>query len=165
MKIKPLNILFNMFVIFTVAVVVFVGVNIFSGADGYVVMTDSMAPTLNRGDIVFVKETNLESLSEGDIVTVEFPDGSGHFTHKIVSIDYISGTVRTKGDANENEDPQPSMIEQIVGEMWYSVPLFGYISIALGEVDMIKVSVVLAVILIVMIAASIIISNLRKRGD
>ncbi len=165
MKIKPLNILFNMLVIFTSLVVIFISVNIFSGAKGYAVMTDSMAPTLKRGDIVFVRETGLENLSEGDIVTVEFPDGSGFFTHKIEKIDYLSGTIRTKGDANEKVDPQPSAFEQIVGKMWYSVPLLGYISIGIGHIDMIKVSVVLAVILTVVIAVTLLLTKMKKRGD
>ncbi len=165
MRIKPLNILFNMLVIFTSLVVIFVSINIFSGAKGYAVLTDSMAPTLKRGDIVFVRETGLENLSEGDIVTVEFPDGSGYFTHKIESIDYLSGTIRTKGIANEKADPQASSFEQIVGEMWYSVPLLGYISIAVAKIDMIKLSMILAVILIVVIAAAILVKKFRKRGD
>ncbi len=165
MKIKPLNILFNMLVIFTAAVVVFIGVNVFSGAKGYSVVTNSMSPTLKRGDLVFVRQTNLEELSEGDIVTVQFPDGSGYFTHKIVKIDYLSGTVTTKGEANLENDPQPSGVEQIVGKVWYSVPLLGYISIGIGHIDMIKISVVLAVVLVVLIAAVLLIKHFRKRGD
>lgn len=164
MKIKPINILFNILVIVTVSAVLFVGFNIFSGARGYAVVTDSMAPTLSRGDVVFVKQTDFNSLNEGDIVTVQFADGSGYFTHKIVSIDYFAGAVRTKGDANESEDPQPSMSEQIVGKMWYSVPLLGYFAIAFNEMNPITVSVVLAVVLILIIGASTLVSKSRKRG-
>ena len=64
MKLKPGNILFNMLAIITVVAVLFVGFNIFSGARGYAVVTDSMAPTLNRGDVVFVKQAEFETLKE-----------------------------------------------------------------------------------------------------
>ncbi len=164
MKIRFFGILFNILSIFTVVTVIFIGFNIFSGARGYAVVTDSMAPTLNRGDVVFVKPADFESLNEGDIVTVQFIDGNGYFTHKIVSIDYIAGAVRTKGDANESEDPQPSMSEQIVGKMWYSVPFLGYISIALNEIGAIKLGVIISVILIITIVISTVLISTRKRG-
>lgn len=165
MKIKPINILFNMLAIVTVVAVAFVCFNIFSGARGYAVVTDSMSPTLNRGDVVFVKQTSFEDLNEGDIVTVKFPDDSGFFTHKIVSIDYFAGAIRTKGDANQSEDPQASMSEQIMGRMWYSVPYLGYLSIAVNEMNIIKLSVGLAVVLILITGASMCASKMRKRGD
>ncbi len=164
MKIKPINILFNMLAIITAVSVLFVCFNIFSGARGYAVVTDSMAPTLNRGDVVFVKKVDFNTLNKGDVVTVQFADGSGFFTHKIVSVDYIAGAIRTKGDANRSEDPQPSMSEQIVGKVWYSVPLLGYFSIAFNEMNMITVSVSLAAVLMGIIAVSTIISKTRKRG-
>lgn len=164
MKIKPINILFNMLAIVTVVSVIFVFFNIFSGAKGYAVVTDSMAPSINRGDVVFVKQVNFNDLNEGDVVTVQFADGSGYFTHKIVSVDYIAGAIRTKGDANESEDPQPSLSEQIVGKVWYSVPLLGYLSIALNEVNMVSFSVITATVLIVIIFISTILSKVRKRG-
>ncbi len=164
MKIKPGNIIFNMLAIVTVLSVLFVGFNIFSGARGYAVVTDSMAPTLNRGDVVFVKQTEFGTLNEGDIVTVQFADGSGFFTHKIVSIDYFAGAIRTKGDANQSEDPQPSMSEQIMGRLWYSVPYLGYLSIAFNEMNIVTISVILAVVLIIITGASVLVSKVGKRG-
>lgn len=153
-----------MLAIVTVVSVIFVFFNIFSGAKGYAVVTDSMAPSINRGDVVFVKQVNFNDLNEGDVVTVQFADGSGYFTHKIVSVDYIAGAIRTKGDANESEDPQPSLSEQIVGKVWYSVPLLGYLSIALNEVNLVSFSVITATVLIVIIFVSTILSKVRKRG-
>lgn len=168
MKIKPLNVLFNILAIITAAAVVFVAFNIISGAKGYAVITDSMSPVFNRGDVVFVKKADFDSIREGDIVTVEFQDGSGYFTHRIISIDYDAGMFRTKGDANESEDPQPSAAEQIIGRVWYSVPLLGYISIFISSMNLIKISVIIAVVLIVLIALTTIIQKSKKsksRGD
>ncbi len=168
MKIKPLNVLFNILAIITAASVVFVLFNVVSGAKGYAVITDSMSPVFNRGDAVFVKQVDFDSVREGDIVTVEFQDKSGFFTHRIVSVDYDAGMFRTKGDANENEDPQPSMAEQIKGKVWYSVPLLGYISIFISSLNLIKISVILAVVLIALITLTTIIQKTKKsksRGD
>ncbi len=153
-----------MLAIITVLCVGFVFFNIFSGARGYSVVTDSMAPSINRGDVVFVKQTEFSELKQGDVVTVQFADGSGYFTHKIVSVDYDAEAIRTKGDANQSEDPQPSMSEQIVGKVWYSVPLLGYFSIAFNEINLITLSVIIATVLIGIITVSTVISKVRKRG-
>lgn len=168
MKIKPLNVLFNILAIITVIAVGFVGFNIVNSAKGYAVITDSMSPVFNKGDIVFVKEVDFNSLNEDDIVTVEFQDGSGYFTHRITSIDYEAGMFRTKGDANESEDPQPSMAEQIKGKVWYSVPLLGYISIFISSLNLIKISVILGIVAIALITLTMIIQKSlkkRTRGD
>ena len=168
MKIKPINVLFNILAIITVIAVGFVGFNIISGAKGYAVITDSMVPVFKKGDIVFVKETDFSSVNEGDILTVSFPDSSGYFTHRVVSVDRDAGMFRTKGDANESEDPQPSTAEQIVGKVWYSVPLLGYISIFISSMNLIKISVILAIVVIILVTATTIISKSKKsktRGD
>lgn len=162
MKIKPLNVLFNIFAIVTIITVAFTAFNIISGAKGYAVVTDSMAPQIKKGDIVFVKPVEFEALKENDIVTVTFPDGDGCFTHRIISIDYSAGAFRTKGDANEKEDPQPSLKEQVIGKLWYSVPLLGYISIFIKSLNIIKISVILAVIAIVLVTAAAIVQKSRK---
>ena len=162
MKIRPLSVIFNIFAIITVITVAFTLFNVFSGAKGYAVVTDSMAPQLKKGDIVFVKSVEFESLKENDIVTVAFPDRDGYFTHRIVSIDYDFGIFRTKGDASDQEDPQPSLKEQVVGKLWYSVPLLGYFSIAFKNMNFIKISVILAVAAIVLVTASTIVQKNRK---
>ena len=162
MKLRPLNIIFNIFAIITVIAVAFVAFNALSGAKGYSVVTDSMAPGIKKGDVVFVKQVNFDELNENDIVTVEFPDGNGCFTHRIISIDKEAGVFRTKGDANEKEDPQPSMKEQIIGKLWYSVPLLGYISIFVNSLNTIKISVILAVVAIVLVTTATIVQKSRK---
>lgn len=168
MKIKPRNIIFNILAIITALAAVFVCFNIFSGAKGYSVITDSMSPSINKGDVVFVKKADFSSLNEGDVVTVRFADGSGYFTHRITKIDHEFGMFRTKGDANQSEDPQPSQAEQIVGKLWYSAPLLGYASIAFNELGTVKISVILAIVVILLIAVTAAVEKIKKskvRGD
>lgn len=168
MKIKPLNIVFNILAIITVLAGAFVCFNILGGARGYSVITDSMAPNIKKGDVVFVRKADFNSLNEGDIVTVAFADGSGYFTHRITKIDHEIGAFRTKGDANQSEDPQPSQSEQIVGKLWYSVPLLGYASIISNQLGMVKISVILAITVIVLITVTAIAEKIKKskvRGD
>ena len=57
------------------------------------------------------------------------------------------------------------MSEQIMGRMWYSVPYLGYFSIAVNEMNIITISVILAVVLIIITGASVLVSKFsKKRG-
>lgn len=57
----------------------------------YNVLTDSMQPTINPGDIIISKKVDVNELKEGDIITFVAPSGTlqGHnITHRIVEIVY-----------------------------------------------------------------------------
>lgn len=168
MKIRIRNVLFNFFAIVTVAAVAFIGVNLIAGAKGYAVTSNSMAQTLRRGDVVFVRQVSFEELAPGDVVTVRSTGDKFHFTHRIVEIDKESRTITTRGDANNADDPMPTQAERIVGKMWYKVPLLGYLSIfflnfskTAGLIALVFVAVSLVVINSVIIK----LKSKKKRGD
>lgn len=167
-KVKPANILFNIFMIIAVLAAGFVGFNLVTGTKGYAVVSDSMKETLNKGDVVFVRETDFDSLNVGDVITVKVGD-KGYFTHRIVDIDYESQTVKTKGDANPSNDPGRTESKMIVGKMWYKLPLAGYLSIWLGGSTAKKGIIILTVAACVLIALNSIIAaknkNRRKEDD
>ena len=168
MKLKLGNVLFIMLVIVTVISVAFVGFNVFSGARGYAVTSDSMKDTINPGDVVFVKPVNFNDLEVGDVITVTSTGERFNFTHRIVSIDRQTRTVMTRGDANPSEDPMPTEAERIVGKVWYSVPLLGYIAIAFSGGLSSTVLIILALVAVSLVAVNTILikkKNQRKRGD
>ncbi len=164
-KIKIGNVLYNILSIVTVIAVLFVGFNLVTGTRGYAVTSDSMADTLNIGDVVFSRKIAFEKLKKGDIITVRINEKS-FFTHRIVDIDAENRTVTTKGDANAVNDPMPSKAEMISGRMVYSIPFFGYISILFNGGSNITLLVVLIILAAVLIAANTIITRKQKmRGD
>ena len=90
--------------------------------------TGSMEPTYNSGDLVFMTKLSNEekgNLKPGDIITYFAPidinnDGQkGDInTHRIVSIDEASGTVKTKGDnpvTNPVADDYTVHLSSIIG--------------------------------------------------
>lgn len=165
-KIKISNVLFNVLVIVTVIVAGFSLFNIFSGAKGYSVTSDSMKDTLNRGDVVFSKSVDFEELRVGDVITVRVGESAGFFTHRIVEINETERTVKTKGDNNFSVDPIDTEAERIVGKMWYKVPLLGYFSIAFSGMSLTKGLIILVLIAVVIIAVNIIVGKaLKRRGD
>ncbi len=168
MKIRIRNVLFNFLAIVTVIAVAFIGVNLIAGAKGYAVTSNSMAGTLERGDVVFVRQISFDELEPGDVVTVRSTGDKFHFTHRVVEIDKEKRTITTRGDANNSDDPMPTQAERIVGKMWYKVPLLGYLSIfflnfskAAGLIALAIVAVSLVVINTVIIK----VKSKKKRGD
>lgn len=168
MKIRLKNVLFNILAIVTVVAVGFVGFNLISGAEGYAVTSDSMKDTINLGDVVFVKKIAFEDLQVGDIITVTSTGGKVNFTHRIVEIDAQSRTVRTRGDANPSDDPMPTEAERIVGKVWYTVPLLGYIAIAFSGGFGSMWLIILALVAVSLVAVNTVFSknkSKKKRGD
>ena len=102
------------------------------GADhSYVVQSDSMSPAIGAGSVVYVTDAGPETLSEGEVITYRTAGGgeSGRVTHRIVEVVDRDGTraFRTKGDANEDPDPQLVDPNQVVGRVAFHVPLVGYV--------------------------------------
>ena len=89
------------------------------GADkAFVVIGWSMAPTLNLGDIVFVKEGDIKDIQIGDIIAIQ--GEKAVFTHRVMDING-DPLFLTKGDANEDPD---GWVEdsKVIGRVIYAIP-------------------------------------------
>lgn len=112
-----------------VALLVFVGVMgfcYFSGDyNAYVVLSDSMQPAINSGDLVFVGKSDrlfVNEIQPGAIVT--YRHNKNLVTHRVVSI--TGDTLVTKGDAMEGPDPWPvSRFYDIEGGYIARIPYVG----------------------------------------
>lgn len=75
--------------------------------------------------IVYYHNCNFEELTVGDAIT--FRAGDSLVTHRITTVNKDSGTVVTKGDNNETEDPNPVLANEIVGKATgFAIPYAGY---------------------------------------
>jgi signal peptidase I len=78
-------------------------------------LTGSMAPLINPGDVVVTKPVPVEDIRVGDIITYSIPVEDHRIeTHRITEvITNPDGTtaVRTKGDANNGVDPWTATID------------------------------------------------------
>lgn len=72
-----------------------------AGLDYTVVLTGSMSPLIQRGDLVILQPKNNSKPSIGDIV--QYRKGNQNLLHRIVDIAHTK--YRTKGDANPSSDP------------------------------------------------------------
>jgi signal peptidase len=96
------------------------------------VLSGSMTGTYDIGDVVVVRPVDPDELGVGDVITFHpAADDPALTTHRIESISVGSEGRRfiTRGDANNAADLNPVEPGQVVGEVWYSVPLVGYVSV------------------------------------
>jgi len=89
-----------------------------------VVTTRSMEPTLNAGDLIYVKGVAPSDLKIGDVITFKSPTKyiSGTLiTHRIVEISYETNEInfKTKGDNNPVTDPWTVTASDIIGRQTY----------------------------------------------
>jgi signal peptidase len=93
-----------------------------------IVLTQSMQPTINAGDVVLSLSPNRMPPEVGDVATYTARrfDGSSvaSFTHRIISGDAESGFVM-KGDNNPAPDTQKPELKDITGVVFYTIPLIG----------------------------------------
>ncbi|GLK16842.1 signal peptidase I [Herbiconiux flava] len=111
------------------------------------VLTQSMEPGLPPGTLIIVKPEPVGEIRLGDVVTYQIESGEpGVVSHRVVEKTFAtdgSTTFRTKGDNNDAVDEQPVREVQIVGVLWYSVPLLGWVNTAVnGEARALIVPIV-----------------------
>jgi hypothetical protein len=78
----------------------------------------SMAPALCPGDLVVYRRGG--GAQEGDIALAA-PSGAPAYLHRVVAVQ-LDGALRTKGDANEEADAEPTPVSEVAGVAVGSIP-------------------------------------------
>lgn len=87
-----------------------------------IIASPSMTGSIEAGDAIIIK--NSDSYAVGDVITYFPADESFSVTHRIVRTE--GDKFYTKGDANQSEDPDPVLIEQIAGKVAVKLDKVGY---------------------------------------
>lgn len=129
----------------------------FFGFKSFVIISESMEPTIMTGDAILVKEVKQEELKVKDIIS--FQDGDSINTHRIVEILEDNGIIKykTKGDNNKKEDKELVTYDKIEGVYQFRIKGFGKI------VEVIKNKITLVVLLIILVLISACQVRINKR--
>lgn len=107
-----------------------------SGGETFTVLTGSMRPGLQPGDLLVIKATPVENISIGSVVSYQLNSGlSDVVTHRVVGISVAPNGERNfqmQGDANNTPDAAAVRPVQIRGVLWYSLPFLGYLNSAIS---------------------------------
>lgn len=113
------------------------------------VLTQSMEPGLPPGTLVVMRPVAVQDIRIGDVLTYQIESGEpGVISHRVIEKTMSSnGSILfvTKGDNNDLADENPVQEVQVVGTLWYSVPLLGWVNTAVnGEARSVIVPVAVA---------------------
>lgn len=94
------------------------------------VLTGSMEPDYQVGDLIVIKKTNTDELKVKDVITFISTDGelSGQpITHRIINITEENGQKKfeTKGDNNQIADETPVTSDRVLGKVQLKIPFVG----------------------------------------
>ena len=95
------------------------------GVKTFIVLSGSMKPTLNVGDIVFTK--NVDDIVVGDIISFKIENAV--ITHRVTQVIPYGDEIlyRTKGDNNSSEDVETITIENVEGKYLFKIPYIGLV--------------------------------------
>jgi len=92
-----------------------------------VVLTGSMQPAINPGDVVLIQKSEGENIKTGDVI--QYWTGRIFIVHRVIEADEAAGKFRTKGDNNSVADSMLVSKEQIRGRVIGVIPKIGKISL------------------------------------
>lgn len=92
------------------------------------VLTESMEPRLEVGDMIVIKTFNSDEAKENDIITFKNSNKT-LITHRIVDVVDKNNDVffQTKGDKNNSSDQGLVSKELVIGSLQFHIPKAGYL--------------------------------------
>lgn len=111
----------------------------------YTVLSGSMKPKINPGDIIIILNKNKVNLNKNDIIT--FKENNSVITHRIVDIK--DNVYITKGDNNNSIDSFTVSSENILGKVIFNIPKLGYILEFLSRPLIIALEMIIVAVLII----------------
>ncbi len=116
----------------------------------YAIVTGSMEPTLNRGDLVILEKPR--DIQVGDIITYRYKGVP--VTHRVIDVvgtvvgETPDGYYITKGDANAQPDPYKVRPDDIIGEVRYRLPLLGWPVILVNWTPQVRIVLLIGITLV-----------------
>ena len=157
---KILKIVLNVILIIILVFLVLLLLLPIVGINNKVVVSGSMEPNIHVGSLIYIKQVNFNNLNVGDVITYSLGDTT--ITHRIISIDYDSLTCITKGDANESIDLSAVSSSQIVGKVFLTIPILGYIVYFIKQNLVLIIGLIITIVLIIVLIK--LIKNYKKEN-
>lgn len=132
----------------------------------YTILTQSMYPTIEAGDIVITYKNDDNSYNANDIITFVSPNDPITITHRVIEVSSLNGKYyyRTKGDNNNTSDSTIIPADNVIGRVVFRIPKAGYIQQFLVSETGWIVAVVLPCLAIIIYDIVKVSKNLGKKG-
>ena len=114
--------------VFAILLMVFAGLSFTGNVKARIVLTGSMAPAINVGDVIITAPIARKVPQIDDVIAYQAKRFNGEnvavFSHRIIGGDIENGFI-VKGDANKSPDPQKPKAEDILGVVIFAIPFIG----------------------------------------
>lgn len=125
-----------------------------AGTTPLIVLTDSMYPVIESGDLIICKGAEAEEIQVGDVIAFFDPAGNGTtiVTHRVIEVVEEDGQLawRTKGDNNNTEDRLTVTADKLVAVYEGTrIPGFGNVALFMQTTPGLIVCVVCPIVLLV----------------
>ena len=111
-----------------ILLMVFAGLSFTGNVKARIVLTGSMAPAINVGDVILTLPITKKAPQIDDVIAYQAKRFNGEnvavFSHRIIDGDIENGFI-VKGDANKSPDPQKPTAEDILGVVFFVIPFIG----------------------------------------
>lgn len=118
-----------------------------------IVLTDSMYPEIESGDLIICHTAEAEDIEVRDVIAFFDPAGNGSsiVTHRVIEVVEENGTLsfRTRGDNNNTEDRLLVPADNLVGVYQSRIAGAGHIAMFMQSTTGLIICVVLPIILLV----------------
>ncbi len=162
---KIWNVISTIIVVFVVICAIFLMGSRVLGYRVFNVISGSMQPTYEIGDLLYVKSVNPSDIKVGDPITFVMNEDLVVATHRVVRIDTEKNHFYTKGDANPTEDATPVHYNNVIGVPQFSIPLLGYLSDFIQNPPGMYITVAVGLVLIIMVFLPDMIKKTNKNKE
>jgi signal peptidase len=111
-----------------ISLMIFAGLSFTGNVKARIVLTGSMAPAINTGDVIVTMPIERKAPQVDDVIAYQAKRFNGEnvavFSHRIIGGDIDNGFI-VKGDANKSPDPQKPKAEDILGVVFLTIPFIG----------------------------------------
>ena len=119
-----------------------------------IVLTDSMYPVIESGDLIICHTAEPEEIEVGDVIAFFDPAGNGStiVSHRVLEVTEQNGQIawRTKGDSNNTEDRMLVPADKLVATYEDTrIPGFGNVALFMQTTPGLIVCVVLPMLLLI----------------
>lgn len=125
-----------------------------AGVMPLIVLTDSMYPEIESGDLIICHTEDPENIQVGDVISFFDPAGNGSsiVTHRVIEVTEKDGKIawRTKGDNNNTEDRLAVTEDKLVAVYeGFRLPGFGNVALFMQTTPGLIACVVCPILLLV----------------
>ena len=118
-----------------------------------IVLTDSMYPVIESGDLIICQTVEPEDVQVGDVISFFDPAGNGTsiVTHRVIEVVNEGGALmfRTQGDNNNTEDKVLVGAQDVVGTYKSRIAGAGHVAMFMQTTAGLIVCVVLPILLLI----------------